>query len=173
MLLCDICYPSSTGRPPGGQGKAQFLWVLSWLCLSNSGSSGVQEVQHCGASKFYLLMNSLKIFTKSQINMENFDHKIEISDCERYFMLNNEWQENRHTSLCCSWSLTNVFSLPYLISPPPPLSFLSHFLPTPQLWFFFLFLCFFSPFLPPLISLSPFLLPCSPPFLAITCSKSF
>lgn len=145
--ICVICYPSTTGRSPGGQGEAQFLRVLPWLCLSNPGSSGVQEVQYCGASKFYLLMNGLKIFTRYQVNVENFDHKIGISKNVKNNQCLMTSVKKVDTLACVVLVVSLIFSLFLTL---PPLSFFPHFLSLPMI--FYLFLFFLSPSFPPSIS---------------------
>lgn len=163
LPICNICCHPSTGRPPGGQGEAQFLWVLPWLCLSNPGSSGVQEVQHCGASKFYLLINGLEIFTKRQVNVEYFGLNIGISRDSHCLVMN---AENVDTLACVVLALSLMFSLSLFLTllPSVPLSPFSLFN------YDFSFSFYLSPFSSPLISQSLFLLPHSSLFLPLMLS---
>lgn len=154
MQICDIWYPSSSGRPASGQGEAQFFRILTWLCLSNPGSSGVQEVQYCGAGKFNLLLNGLKIFTRCLVNVWNLDHIIGTSKTWKIVSCDNESQESRYIDVLFLFSLIFSLSLPHT-SPfllNPPFSLCSYE------FSFFLFLYFLSSTFSPTISPSTFYL---------------
>lgn len=149
MPMCDICCPSSLGRPSSGQGEAQFLRVFPWLCLSNPGSSGVQEVQYCRTCKLSLLVNVVRIFTKYLVNVWKFGHKICFS-------------ENVKNSQCLILNVKNLVTMTYVFFAFSLIFLLSLSLLLSLAMTIFFLALFFSLSFTPSVSLPLFLLPSFP-----------